>query len=124
MGLQVHGFPNMFMTMAPFSPAAAFCNVPTCIDQQVDWISDAIAYVRRTGARSIEPKAETEANWLAHADEVSSPTLVAQTNKSWYTGANVEGKERRLLAYVGGAGPYRDICDRVKSSGFEGFAVA
>jgi acetone monooxygenase len=124
MGLQVHGFPNMFMTMAPFSPAAAFCNVPTCIDQQVDWISDAIAHVRRKDARSIEPKAETEASWLAHADEVSSPTLVAQTNKSWYTGANVEGKERRLLAYVGGAGPYRDICDRVKTHGFEGFSVA
>ena len=123
MGLQVHGFPNMYMTMAPFSPAAAFCNVPTCVDQQVDWIADAIAHVRGRGAKAMEPTAETEENWLAHQDEVSGATLVARTNKSWYTGANIEGKERRLLAYVGGVGPYRDICDTVRAKGFEGFSV-
>jgi acetone monooxygenase len=123
MGLQVHGFPNMFMTMAPFSPAAAFCNVPTCTDQQVDWISDAIAHVRARSARTIEPTAETEDKWLAHHDEVSRDTLVVRTNRSWYTGANVEGKERRLLGYMGGVGAYRDLCDSVRARGFEGFSV-
>ncbi len=123
MGLQVHGYPNLFMTMGPYSPAAAFCNVPTCLDQQVDWISDAIAHVRAKGARALEPMAETEAKWLEHNDEVAKITLVAQTNHSWYTGANVAGKERRLLAYAGGVGPYRELCDDVRARGFAGFAL-
>ena len=53
MGLQVHGYPNMFMVMAPMSPVAAFCNVPTCVEQSVDWISDCIRHVRERGAKSV-----------------------------------------------------------------------
>ena len=123
MGLQVHGYPNLFMTMAPFSPAAAFCNVPTCLQQQVDWISDCIAFVRRQGRQSIEPSAEAEAKWVAHHDEVANMTLVPKTN-SWYMGSNIKGKPRRLLAYAGGVGTYRAKCDEVKASGYEGFVTA
>jgi len=121
LGLQVHGYPNLFMTMAPMSPAAAFCNVPTCSQQQVDWIADTIDYVRAHG-RAIEPTAEFETQWVAHHDEVANMTLVPKTN-SWYMGANIEGKERRLLAYAGGVGPYRDACNAVKAKQYEGFAV-
>ncbi len=121
LGMQVHGYPNLFMTMAPMSPAAAFCNVPTCSQQQVDWIADTIDHVRQHG-RAIEPTAEFEAQWVAHHDEVANMTLVPKTN-SWYMGANIEGKERRLLAYAGGVGPYRDACNEVKAKGYQGFAV-
>jgi len=123
MGLQVHGYPNLFMTMAPFSPAAAFCNVPTCLQQQVDWISDCIAFVRQQGRHSIEPSAEAEAKWVAHHDELANMTLVPKTN-SWYMGSNVKGKPRRLLAYAGGVGTYRAKCEEVKASGYEGFVTA
>ena len=123
MGLQVHGYPNLFMTMAPFSPAAAFCNVPTCLQQQVDWIADCIGFVRDQGRHSIEPSAEAEAKWVAHHDELANLTLVPKTN-SWYMGSNVKGKPRRLLAYAGGVGTYRAKCDEVKASGYEGFVTA
>jgi len=122
LGMQVHGYPNLFMTMAPMSPAAAFCNVPTCSQQQVDWIADAIMYTREHG-KTIDPTAELEATWVAHHDEVANMTLVPSSN-SWYMGANIEGKERRLLAYAGGANNYRIACDDVKQKGFEGFKVA
>ena len=111
------------MTMAPFSPAAAFCNVPTCLQQQVDWIADCIAFVRQQGRHSIEPSAEAEAKWVAHHDELANLTLVPKTN-SWYMGSNVKGKPRRLLAYAGGVGTYRAKCDEVKASGYEGFVTA
>jgi acetone monooxygenase len=124
MGLQVHGYPNMFMTMAPFSPAAAFCNVPTCVQQQVDWVADCIRFVRDQGRSSIEPSAEAEAKWVQHHNEVARETLVFKTNDSWYTGANVPGKERQLLPYAGGVGPYRDKCNEVKARGYEGFVTA
>ncbi len=122
LGMQVHGFPNLFMTMAPMSPAAAFCNVPTCSQQQVDWIADAIMYTRDHG-KAMEPTAEFEAQWVAHHDEVANMTLVPKTN-SWYMGANIEGKERRLLAYAGGVSTYRNACEEVKQKHYEGFAVA
>ncbi|WP_273452508.1 flavin-containing monooxygenase [Nevskia ramosa] len=123
MGLQVHGYPNMFMTMAPYSPAAAFCNVPTCLQQQVDWIADCVDYVRKTGKQAIQPGAEIENNWLAHHDEVANLTLVPKTN-SWYMGSNVEGKPRRLLAYAGGAQNYRAVCDDLKAKQYQGFEIA
>ena len=122
MGLQVNGYPNMFTTMAPFAPAAAFCNVPTCVQQQADWINDCIKYSRAKGATTVEPTLETEDKWLAHHDEIANMTLIPKT-KSWYMGTNVEGKQLRLLAYVGGVGAYRQRCEEVKASGYEGFAM-
>ena len=117
MGLQVHGFPNLFMIMAPLSPAAAFCNVPTCSQQQADWITNCIDYTRQQGRKAIEPSAEAEARWGAHHDELANATLVPKT-KSWYMGTNIEGKQHRLLAYVGGASTYRYACDKVAAEGY------
>jgi acetone monooxygenase len=123
LGMQVHGFPNLFMAMAPQSPAAAFCNVPTCSQQQVDWMTDAIAHVRQHQRRSIEPTAAAEAAWVAHHEEVAAQTLVPKT-KSWYMGSNVAGKKPQLLAYIGGVGAYRIKCDEVKDKGFMEFDFA
>jgi len=123
MGLQVRGYPNLFMTMGPFSPAAAFCNVPTCVQQQIDWITDCAAHVKASGRQAIQPGAEIERNWIAHHDEVANMTLVPKTN-SWYMGSNIAGKERRLLAYAGGAQNYRIACDALKARHYEGFEIA
>jgi acetone monooxygenase len=38
-------------------------------------------------------------------------------------GANVKGKPRRLLSYVGGVGVYRQKCDEVAGSGYRGFTI-
>ncbi len=122
MGLAVHGYPNLFTTMAPFAPAAAFCNVPTCLQQQVDWISDCIKYSRAQGATQVEPTMEMEERWIAHHDEVANMTLIPKT-KSWYMGSNVEGKLPRLLSYIGGVGAYRQQCEDVRASGYQGFAM-
>ena len=123
MGLQIHGYPNLFTTSAPYAPAAAFCNAPTCLQHQVQWITDCIDYLRKHGRHMIEPTAETERLWLAHHDELAGQTLVAKT-KSWYTGANVEGKQQRLLSYIGGVPAYREACEKVKERAYEGFEVA
>jgi len=123
MGLQVHGYPNLFMTMGPFSPAAAFCNVPTCVQQQIEWIADCIGFLRQRGNTTIEPAAETEAKWIAQHEELAKATLVYKNN-SWYMGSNVAGKERRMLPFVGGAPVYRAACEEVKASGYTGFVTA
>jgi acetone monooxygenase len=122
MGLQVHGYPNLFTTGAPLAPAAALCNMPTCLQQQVDWISDCIAYARQHGKQVVEATKEFEDQWVAHHDETASATLVVKTD-SWYMGSNVEGKPRRLLSYIGGVGNYRQRCDEVASNGYAGFSM-
>jgi acetone monooxygenase len=121
MGLQVHGYPNLFTTGAPLAPSTALCNMTTCLQQQVEWISDCIAYLKKNHLSVIEPTKETQDAWVAHHDEVADTTLVTKTN-SWYMGSNVEGKPRRLLSYIGGVGTYRQKCDEVASSAYPGFA--
>ncbi|MGR8921805.1 MAG: flavin-containing monooxygenase [Gammaproteobacteria bacterium] len=123
LGMQVHGFPNLFTVAGPLAPSTAFCNMATCLQQQVDWVTDCISYLIEHGQHAIEPTAEKEAEWVSHHDETADATLMMTTN-SWYTGANIEGKPRRLLSYIGGVGKYRQICNEVKESGYEGFAMA
>ena len=122
MGLQVHGYPNLFTTAVPLAPSAALCNMTTCLQQQAEWISDCVKHMRSTGRSVIEPAKETEDRWVAHHDETAGATLIARTS-SWYLGSNVEGKPRRVLSYTGGVGAYRKVCEGVAASGYEGFAI-
>jgi acetone monooxygenase len=122
MGLQVHGYPNLFTTGAPLAPSAALCNMTTCLQQQAEWINDCISYVSNEGKNVIEPSRTAQDEWVAHHDAMTNETLVAKTN-SWYMGGNVEGKPRRLLSYIGGVGNYRDKCLEVAASGYKGFEV-
>jgi acetone monooxygenase len=122
MGLQVHGYPNLFTTAAPLAPSAALCNMTTCLQQQTEWISNCIRHMREQNLKVCEPTKEAEDGWIEHHEQTSAPTLVVKTN-SWYMGSNVEGKPRRLLSYIGGVGAYRQKCDEVAASGYEGFAM-
>ncbi len=122
MGLQVHGYPNMFTTAVPLAPSAALCNMATCLQQQTEWISDCIGHLRASGKRVVEPTAETEEAWVKHHDETANATLVTKTT-SWYMGSNVSGKPRRLLSYIGGVGTYKKKCDDVAAAGYPGFAM-
>lgn len=122
MGLQVHGYPNLFTTAVPLAPSAALCNMTTCLQQQVEWIDDCIKYMRGNNLNVIEPSRDIEDQWVTHHDETANATLIAKTN-SWYLGSNVEGKPRRVLSYCGGVGTYRQKCDEVAASGYRGFAI-
>ncbi|MBT7562680.1 MAG: NAD(P)/FAD-dependent oxidoreductase [Proteobacteria bacterium] len=122
MGLQVHGYPNMFTTGAPLAPSAALCNMTTCLQQQAEWINDCIAHVCKSGKGVIEPSETVQDDWVQHHDDTANATLVSKTN-SWYMGSNVEGKPRRLLSYIGGVGTYRDKCREVAHSNYKGFEL-
>ena len=122
MGLQIHGYPNLFTTGAPLAPSAALCNMTTCLQQQAEWINDCIAHVRKQNKNVIEPTEKTQDDWVTHHDETAEATLVTKTH-SWYMGSNVDGKPRRLLSYIGGVGAYREKCIEVAESGYSGFTM-
>lgn len=123
MGLQIHGYPNLFTTGAPLAPSAALCNMTTCLQQQVDWITGCIDFARKHGKQTVEATKEFEDRWVQHHDEVAAKTLVVKTD-SWYMGSNVDGKPRRLISYIGGAGNYHRRCDEIAAEGYPGFAIA
>jgi cation diffusion facilitator CzcD-associated flavoprotein CzcO len=122
MGLQIHGYPNLFTTATPLAPSAALCNMTTCLQQQVEWISNCIKYMREHNLKVCEPTKAGEDQWVKHHEETAAATLVPKT-VSWYMGSNVKGKPRRLLSYIGGVGTYRQKCDEVAAKNYEGFAM-
>jgi len=123
MGLQIHGYPNLFTTGAPLAPSAALCNMTTCLQQQVDWITGCIEFAARHGKQVVEASKEFEDDWVQHHDETAAKTLVVKTD-SWYMGSNVDGKPRRLVSYIGGVGNYHRLCDEIAAQGYPGFEMA
>jgi len=122
LGLGIAGFPNLFTVTGPGSPSV-LSNMMVSIEQHVDWISDCVAYLRDHDLDTIEATVDAEDGWVQHVNEVGDMTLYPTAN-SWYMGANVPGKPRVFLPYVGGVGTYRDICDEVAAAGYKGFVLA
>ncbi|MCH2501144.1 MAG: NAD(P)/FAD-dependent oxidoreductase [Dehalococcoidia bacterium] len=121
LGLQTAGFPNMFMITGPGSPSV-LSNMPVSIEQHIDWIADLLQHMREHDIKSVEAEADAEKAWVVHVNEVAEPTMFMQAN-SWYLGANIPGKPRVFMPYVGGVGTYRKKCNEVADNGYEGFIL-
>lgn len=122
LGLQVEGFPNLFTLVGPHN-AATFCNIPRCIEQNVEWVTALIAHMRARGHVRVEPTAEAEREWTQHVLDTGRRMLFTQVD-SWMTGinSNVAGKDKRtFIVYAGGAPKYRERCDDVAARGYAGF---
>jgi cyclohexanone monooxygenase len=118
LGLMTAGFPNLFLVTGPGSPSVLTNMVPS-IEQHIEWISDCIAELRASELRTIETNAESEDEWGAHVNEVAETTLYPGCN-SWYLGANVPGKPRVFMPYLGFP-PYVEKCNEVVAQGYAGF---
>lgn len=121
LGLTVSGFPNLFTVTGPGSPSV-LSNMILSIEQHVDFIADCLAHLRQNGSAAIEATPAAEAAWTEHVTQVANFTLFPQAN-SWYLGANIAGKPRGFMPYIGGVGRYRQKCDSVAANGYEGFAL-
>ena len=119
LGLGVAGFPNLFTITGPLSPAV-LANMPTAVEQHVDWIAGCLDHMRREGITVIEPTEAAEADWVSHANAIVDQTLYPQA-ESWYFGTNIPGKPRRFGVYLGGFGAYREHCEAIARAGYEGF---
>jgi cyclohexanone monooxygenase len=91
------------------------------IEQHVEWIADAIGHLRARGLGRIEATGVAEEEWVAHVNAVADGTLFPSCN-SWYIGANVPGKPRVFMPYIGFP-PYVQKCNEVAANGYDGFAL-
>jgi cyclohexanone monooxygenase len=121
LGLAVDGFPNLFLVSGPGAPAV-LANMVLHAEANVNWISDVISYLDRHGYAAVEATAQAVTDWMAECAKRAEATLFVKAN-SWYMGANVPGKPRGFMLYIGGFGAYVDICRDVAGAGYKGFQL-
>lgn len=123
LGLTVSGFPNMFMVTGPQSPSVLY-NMPLAIEDHIDLAADTITYMREHGHVVFDATRQAQEQWVHETNAIAGMTLLPKSATSWYLGANIPGKPRRPLVYLGGAPRYRAICANVQRNGYRGFAFA
>ncbi|MEO8714628.1 MAG: NAD(P)/FAD-dependent oxidoreductase [Acetobacteraceae bacterium] len=121
LGLMVAGFPNMFVITGPGSPSVK-TQMILAIEQHTDWIADCLRHLAASGRTRIEAEPGAERTWVEHVNTVTDGTLYPLAN-SWYIGANIPGKPRVFMPYVGGFDAYKRKCDEVAAKGYEGFVI-
>ena len=121
LGLMSAGFPNLFTVTGPGSPSV-LANMMPAIEQHVDWIVQCCTRLDAAGARSIEPLAAAEDAWIGHVNAVAGESL-RSTCSSWYLGANIPGRPRVFMPYIGGFPAYLERCHAETESGYAGFAI-
>ncbi len=119
LGLMSEAFPNIFMITGPGSPSVK-SNMIISIEQHVDFVTDSLVYMRERGLEIMEPERAAEDDWVDHVQEVANKTLFPRAN-SWYMGANIPGKPRLFMPYIGGVGRYRKICEEIVEEDYRGF---
>jgi cyclohexanone monooxygenase len=115
------GFPNFFTITGPGSPSV-LASMIQAIEQHVDWMVDLFAHMQDIGAVTVEPIDKYEDEWIEHVNEVSKVSL-RSTCSSWYVGANISGRPRVFMPYIGGFPIYVQKCNEVMTNGFEGFVM-
>lgn len=122
LGLMSAGFPNLFTITGPGSPSV-LSNMMVSIEYHVDWVTNAIAYLSDHGLTRMEATEEAEDNWVTTVNDFGNMTLMPQAN-SWYMGANIPGKERVFMPFVGGVDTYAQVGNGVATVGYHGFDLA
>jgi len=120
LGLGCKGFPNLFTVSGPGSPSVLTNMIPS-IEQHVNWIADCISFLNKGQYAGIEASQEAEDEWVTHVNEVADSSLYPGCS-SWYLGANVPGKPRVFMPYLGFP-PYVEKCEEVAANNYEGFEL-
>jgi cation diffusion facilitator CzcD-associated flavoprotein CzcO len=121
LGLAVDGFPNLFLVSGPGAPAV-LANMVLHAEAHVNWIADAITFLDGHGYTAIEPTSDAVDGWITELNQRAEATLFPKAN-SWYMGANVPGKPRVFMLFLGGFAVYLDICHEVANAGYKGFTL-
>ena len=121
LGLGTEGFPNFFTITGPGSPSV-LANMVTGIEHHVDWIADCIGHLRSRGLARIEATGQAEDAWVQHVNERAARTIYT-TCDSWYLGANIPGKPRVFMPYLGFP-RYAAKCREIAERGYPGFQLS
>ena len=119
LGLQTHGFPNLFF---PGGPHAAAGNNPRYNGDQVDFVTETLVVARDRGADVVEVTAEAEERWTRMMDKAASRTPFGTIGQ--YVGGNIPGKPTRYLLNAAGRPKFLEVIADVKATDWEAFGLA
>ena len=120
LGLQTHGFPNLFF---PGGPHAAAGNNPRYNGDQVDFVTDVLCYARAHGHTVIEVTARSEERWTNMVDRgAASPLSFGE--KSYYFGTNIPGKPKRYLLNSAGRPKLFAVIADVVANDYDAFTFS
>jgi cation diffusion facilitator CzcD-associated flavoprotein CzcO len=119
LGVQTHGFPNLFF---PGGPHAAAGNNPRYNGDQVDFITGLLRYARDHGDTVIEVTERAEDRWTRMIDRgAASPLSFGES--SYYFGTNIPGKPRKYLLNSGGRPKFFSVVADVVANEYDGFTM-
>ncbi|HQV57176.1 MAG TPA: steroid monooxygenase, partial [Ilumatobacteraceae bacterium] len=97
--------------------------VVMAIEQHVDWVADCLTYLDHHGLSRIEASEAGQNEWVEHANRLADSTLLDHAD-SWYLGANIPGKPRVVLPYMGGLARYGKKIAAAAADGYRGFELS
>ena len=119
LGFMVAGFPNLFMIHGPGSPGV-LAQMITAGEWQVDFVARMITDLEAVGRQRIDTTPQWEQRWDLEVQEAAGRTLYQKAD-SWYMGANIPGKPRVFMIYIGGFDRYKQRCVEQADNDYEGF---
>ena len=119
LGLMIAGFPNLFTVNGPSSPSV-LTNMFQAIEHHVEWITDCIDHMEKHRLVRVEADVEAQVAWAHEVASMAEKTLYTRAD-SWYMGANVPGKPRVFLMFIGGLDRYVERCEAIVREGYKGF---
>ncbi|XP_037025068.1 baeyer-Villiger monooxygenase-like [Bradysia coprophila] len=121
-GMTTADFPNMFFLYGPQAPTS-FANGPSLAEIQGDWIIRLLVYMRTNKMSKVVATQEAERNWKKMVTEVWNMSLLPEA-ESWYQGANIPGKTKETLIFLGGIPRYVSILEDSAKDGYSGFVLS
>lgn len=119
LGLQVAGFPNLFMVGGPQSSSGI---IPRLTETQSVWVAACLEHLRDHGITRICTTGDAEQEWNEHVNSGIVGTL-QEDAESWAFGSNVDGRRRAYLLYAGGQPQYRERIAEAAEAGYKGFEL-
>ncbi|QTV79059.1 flavin-containing monooxygenase [Microbacterium sp. NIBRBAC000506063] len=122
LGVALPGFPNLLVLNGPGTPSV-LSNMALTSEQQGAYALRLIDHCSAEQLTSAEARQDAAEAWTQHGLDLADATLFGDA-PSWYTGANIEGKARGFLPYIGGFRAYIDRADAVAEEGYRGFVLS
>ena len=116
----MNGFPNFFMVGGPQIPIANF--VPT-LEALAVYLADSLSIMRSKGVKSCEVKPEAVERYVQQMHELTDVTLFREGKRlrSWFQGANKEGKAVAPLLHYGGLPMFLEDLNKERAAGFPSY---
>jgi cation diffusion facilitator CzcD-associated flavoprotein CzcO len=120
LGINCNGFPNFFMSLGPQTP---YSNLPVPIQLGAQWLQRLLVWARENDVARIEATAASEQWWADETARAGAATVMSHGHKAnaWFLGANIPGKPREFMVYMGGGQVYQDYCRQVEAEGYASF---